>query len=472
MAHKNTVKGIQTGDSFQNFLAHVGRGTGNQNDGSHYGFHPISRIRQQLEWAYRGSWIAGRAVDCVAKDMTREGVTIHSDDPPDKLQEFDKEIARLQLWKQLCQTIQWSRLYGGAVAFMMIDGQDPETPLRIETIRKGQFKGLLPMDRWLLNPSLQNLVQEYGPHFAKPMFYDTVPDSGGMPRMKIHYTRLIRLAGVELPYWQRIAENLWGQSILERMWDRLIAFDSTTTGIAQLVYKAHLRTVKIKGLRNVIASNAPAMKGIVKNLEMIRSLQTSEGITLLDADDEFETHQYAFSGLDSVLIQFGTQLCGALEIPAVRLFGESPAGFNSGDSDLRNYYDTVHQGQASELGPDVHKLYRVTYISTFGTDTPKSWEIAWKPLWKPSALEKAQISQATTNAVNTAYESQIITRATALKELKQSSRETGVFTNISDEEITAAEADPDPSPEVLGLVAPEKPEPGQPGAAAKPAKDK
>jgi hypothetical protein len=65
--------------------------------------------------------------------------------------------------------------------------------------------------------------------------------------MDVHYSRCFRYTGVDLPYWQKIAENMWGMSIYERLWDRLTAFDSTTQGIAQLVYRAHLRVYSKTG---------------------------------------------------------------------------------------------------------------------------------------------------------------------------------------------------------------------------------
>ena len=51
------------------------------------------------------------------------------------------------------------------------------------------------------------------------------------------------------------------------------------------------------------------------------------------------------------------------------------------------------------------------------------------------------------SAVNTAEGSGIIDRATALKELKQSSHTTGIFSNITAEMITEAENEPPPMPE-------------------------
>jgi len=67
-------KSFMTGDSFQNFTARVGLGTQNQHSDSSYGFNFISRNRIQMEAVYRSSWLAGSAVDCRAKDMTREGI--------------------------------------------------------------------------------------------------------------------------------------------------------------------------------------------------------------------------------------------------------------------------------------------------------------------------------------------------------------------------------------------------------------
>lgn len=437
----------QTTDSFQNFQARVGIGTDNLNSASRYGFNPVTRNRVQLEYAYRGSWVAGMAVDTVAKDMTREGVEIQSEDKPDKIEQLQKEAERLQIWPKLCDTIKWARLYGGAVGFLMIDGQQPDTPLRLETIGKGQFKGILPLDRWMLQPDLQRLVKEYGPEFGQPEFCNVLPDVAGTPFMRIHHSRLIRLIGVELPYWQKISENLWGQSVLERLWDRMIPFDSATEGMAQLVYKAHLRTIKVEGLRQIIATGGAALDGLVKQIEMMRRFQSNEGITLLDAKDDFDTHQYTFSGLSDVLLQLGQQISGALGIPLVRLFGQSPAGLNStGESDLRTYYDGIKQEQEQYLRPGVEKVYHALYRSTFGDAPPKSFTLIFAPLWQMSEEQRAVVTNQVTAAVMAAYEGQVIDRATALKELRALAQITGAFSNITDKQIKEAESEEPPAP--------------------------
>ncbi len=458
---------IATTDSFQNFLTRTGIMAGNIGSAGMYGFNPVTRNRVQMEWLYRSSWIGGIAVDVVANDMTREGVEIVSSDGPDRQEELKKSAARWGIWKGFADTLRWARLYGGAIGLLMIDGQDTSTPLRLETIGKDQFKGILPLDRWMLYAHVTDLVTEWGPEFGQPKLYDVIPDGMGMPRMTVHHSRVVRHVGVDLPYWQRISENLWGMSIIERLWDRLIAFDSATAGTAQLVYKAHLRTYSVKGLREIIASGGAALEGLLKQVGMIRAFQSSEGMTLMDADDKFEAHQYAFGGLNEVIHQFGEQIAGALGVPLVRLFGQSPGGLNAtGESDMRIYYDSIKQQQETHMRSWVEKVYHVLYRSTFGKAPPKSFELKFAPLWQLGETEKATVANQKGAVILEAFDKQVIDRPTAMKELRQMSATTGVFSNITDELIEEAESEPAPAPGAPAQIAGAAPpgaDPGPPG---------
>ncbi|MFG1429192.1 DUF1073 domain-containing protein [Roseixanthobacter glucoisosaccharinicivorans] len=450
----------RTSDSFQNVAARLGIGTDNISTASAYGFNPISRNRIQLEYAYRGSWIVGQAVDCIAEDMTRAGIDLTSSIPPDKLDSVKGAMARMEIWQNLNETIKWSRLYGGALAVLLVDGQDASTPLRVSTVGKGQFKGVLVLDRWMVQPSFERLVTELGPDLGKPESYYVTANAPALQNSKVHYTRVIRLEGVVLPYWQRITENGWGLSVIERLFDRLVAFDSTTQGAAQLVYKAHLRTVSVDGLREILSAGGKLEEALTKMFDMIRIMQSNEGLTLIDAKDKFETHSYSFAGLSDVLLQFAQQLSGALQIPLVRLFGQSPAGLNAtGDSDIRNYYDMISQQQEAKLSSGVRKIVDLTYRSEVGKDTPDDLNFKFNPLWQMSDTEKATIAVGVTSAVVQASDAGLVDKATALKELRQSADVTGIWSNVTDDDIANAEEEPPPLPE---LALP--PLPGTPSA--------
>ena len=85
----------KTEDSFVNFEYNLGVGSQNMMTSSTYGFNPITRQRVLLEWIYRGSWLGGVAVDIKADDMTRHGIDILGELPPDGVQLIEEEATQL-----------------------------------------------------------------------------------------------------------------------------------------------------------------------------------------------------------------------------------------------------------------------------------------------------------------------------------------------------------------------------------------
>jgi uncharacterized protein len=322
---------------------------------------------------------------------------------------------------------------------MLIDGQKTDTPLRLDTVGKNQFKGLLVLDRWMVEPSLNDLVTEQGPDMGNPRFYAVTADAPALPRMKVHYSRCLRLEGIRLPYYQRMMENLWGISVLERLYDRMLAFDSATTGMAQLIYKAYLRIYKLKGMREAVAAGGPAMQGVVAQIQFMSQFQTIEGVTLLDGEDDVGAlTQPSFSGLSDAMIQLGQQISGSLQIPLVRLFGQSPVGMNAtGESDLRMYYDGIKQQQVKTLLVPLTRIYRAMAQSE-NIKLPEGFGLEFRSLWILSDEAKAAIGQQDQATVMGAYNSGAISQEIALKELKQLSKVSGRFTNVTEDDIKAA----------------------------------
>ncbi len=428
-------------DSFVNFAQKLGIGADNPLSGGTYGFNPISRNRVLLEWIHRGSWLGGVAIDTVADDMTRAGIEYTTELPPEQTDGLDKTMQAFNTWPSINEVIKWGRLYGGCIGVVLIDGQDMRTPLNMETVGRGQYRGLLVLDRWMVEPALEDLVTEFGPHLGLPKYYRVTQAAPALRGVAVHHSRVaIRHVGVELPYQQRMIENMWGLSVLERLYDRMIAFDSASTGAAQLVYKAYLRTMSIDGLRDVVSAGNQALNGLASYVEVMRRFQSMEGITMIDAKDKLEVQGHsAFSGLSDVLNQFGQQLSGALQIPLVRLFGQSPGGLGSnGDSEMRQYYDHINQQQEKTLRHGVTLMYKLAARSK-GIVLPHNFAVGFKSLWQLSDGDKANVAKTTAETVSSAMEGGMISQKAALQELRQSSRVTGIFTNITHEMIEQAD---------------------------------
>lgn len=458
-------------DAITNMVARLGISTPNMMAGSTYNFLPISRLQQLMEWAYRGSWIVGAAVDCVADDMTRAGIQMNSDTDPDDIEQLSTAMNDTQMWPSLNETIKWSRLYGGALMVMQVDGQDMATELNPETVPLGGLKGFMVLDRWMVQQTFTDLVLDYGPDYGMPRFYDVIATAPFMPRQRIHYTRVIRMDGVTLPFRQRLAENGWGMSVIERLYDRLLAFDSGTMGAAQLLYKAYIRTYKVDGYRALIGAGGELLERFMKSMDLMRMMQSNEGLTIIDAKDEFETHPYSFAGVPETLMILGQQISGALGIPLVRLFGQSPSGMNAtGESDIRLYYDMINSTQEARLRRSLTRVFDVLWMSVLGMAPPDTWGFVFRSLRQLDETEKAELAERDSGTINTLHQGGIISTTIALKELKQSSIITGRFTNISEEDIEASEAAPPPweQPPPGQMMPGMGGQPGQPGAGGAP----
>lgn len=424
---------VKITDSFNNFTAALGTDSNNQISNSQYTLNPVTRIRQNLELAYRGSWIAAAAVDLPAEDMCRTGISVDGLDA-DNHDLIQESISDLGIWASLTEAIKWARLYGGSCAYIMIEGQDPSTPLNVETIDIGQFRGLMILDRWMLSPSMPKLITELGPDFGLPEYYDIIADrSLSYTYTTVHYSRMIRFIGIDLPFQQRIQEMGWGESVLERLYDRLVAYDSCHTGAAQMTYKAHLRTLKIPGLRDIIAMGGDAMAGVLAQVAMMRQMQSSEGITLLDGEDEFEVQTYTFAGLSEMLKAFGEQISGALQIPMVRLFGQEPGGLSSdGNSALHTYYDNLSKQQELRLRRPLARLLDIIARSTLGEALPHGTRFRFNTLWQMESTEQASVATSLTNCIISAFNAGLIDAKTAQQELRDTAHTTGLFAGISD----------------------------------------
>jgi uncharacterized protein len=274
---RRTNKNIMTKDGFSNVVAKLGIGNDNMMGFGHYAATSfISRDRQQLDNAYRGSWLIGQVVDTVAEDMTRDGVTFNSEMKPDDISKMQIVLSKQAVWHSLANTIKWARLYGGALAVILTEGANYEKPLRLEQIGKKTFRGLLVLDRWMVEPSMGELITDINKSMGMPKYYKVLTSVPSLTGLKIHHSRVIRFDGIELPYYQKLFENLWGLSVVERLLDRLLAFDSATLGAAQLLFKAHLRIIKVDGLRDALSQGAANESAIIKWFENIRRLQSNE----------------------------------------------------------------------------------------------------------------------------------------------------------------------------------------------------
>lgn len=441
------INGAVLNDTYQNVLARLGAGMPNVQESAQYVLTRTTRNRQQLDALYRNSWLVRKIIDMIPEDMLKNWIRWEGEMEPDDIKQIEKTVRLSRLKRDLLRGMRWGRLYGGAVGIMMIEGQDDlDEPLDLDAIMPGDFKGLHIIDRWSgVDPGITIVDDITSAEFGLPDYYRVrVEDKfvGSGESVVVHHSRLLRFTGDDLPFYEEIAEQQWGASKVESLLDDLKRRDSTAANIAGLIFMANLRILKMEDLGQALAGTGKQNQANFYNtIQAQNSMMSNFGLQVLSKDDEFQTIQLSnFAGINDVYESFMLDLSGATGIPVTKLFGRAPAGMNAtGESDMRNYYDLLEKEQERELSPLLDKLQPVLLMSTFGELPDLEYE--YEPVSTPEQSEIADLVEKKTNSVLAVHDRGIITDRTALQELKALAEGTGMFTNITDEDLEKASDD-------------------------------
>lgn len=437
-----------TTDAFVNYMARMGNGSQNLTEGAEYPLTRLTRNYQLMNSLYRSHWLIRRIIDVIPQDMMKNWINIQSAMKPEDMDKVEKIIRRQRIKSKLLEAMKWARLYGGAACIIMIEGQDNRedllSPLNVDDVVPGSFKGLMVVDRWSgITPELELIEDINDPDFGLPEFYQIRTGTQANNYFRIHHSRLIRFIGRDLPFWERQAEIYWGASEVEHVFDELKKRDNTSWNIASLIFRANINVMKMEGLGQMLALGDETAKGrVYAAMSAQNQLMSNTGLFVMDREDDFDTKQYSFGGLGEIYELFMMDIAGAAEIPVTKLFGRSPSGMNAtGESDLQNYYDMISEKQEDFLRPALDKLLPIIMVSELGA-IPDDFDYDFNPANTSSDTDKADLGSKITTSVLEVYNAGIISQKTALKELKQMSDRTGLWTNITDDDIDAADDEP------------------------------
>ena len=383
--------------------------------------------QKELNALYRGDWVAGKIVDIIPDDMTREWRKFIGDIDPEVVERLEEEENRLDVTTAFRQAHKWARLYGTAFIVLVVeDGKNPEEPLDINTIKPGQLKHIKAIDRHrLTNAGVTPTVNVMDPNFGMPEWYHLTETA-----IRVHHTRLLRFDGLRLPYDELRRNNYYGDSVLGRVYDSLINFNTVTQGSASMVYDTNVDIVKIKGLMQYLQTKE-SENTLLKRFMLANRMKSMNNMMILDADEDTTTKTNTFSGIHELITKFGNLLSAASDIPATRLLGSSASGLNAtGEGDLKNYYDTIRSYQKKDYKPLLDIL---DFIMVKNLGLPDDSDVAYEfnSLFQMTPEQKStlEMNNATRDAVY--LDRDVVSPVTIAKELKQSD----TYTNIPDEDL-------------------------------------
>jgi hypothetical protein len=231
-------------------------------------------------------------------------------------------------------------------------------------------------------------------------------------------------------------------SEIECILDELQRYDFGMAGVADLISRANVMVFQNDMLNQMLSGlnlTQQQMADYAARMQAVSETISTNGLLALGENEQLFTHQYAFGGLSDVMKMQMTALCGAAGYPFSRLFGDTQTGLGqSNEGDLQNYYDTCDQERRQKDRPLFDKLIPIICMSTWG-EVPDDLDYAFAPIRTMNSKEKADLAQEQSESITGYYNAGLLGRKTSLREIKTTSQETGLGTNVTDEMIESAD---------------------------------
>jgi len=416
-----------TVDGFVNILKGLG---GNKDPRTWNRFAPKNRITQiDANNLYSHNWLAQKVVDCPVDDATRKWREFLIEDDVKK-KEVEDVMKAFDVKGKVNLAAKWSRVFGGSVIIIVIDGDDQEEPLDLEKIKPNSLSNLIVLDRYSIFPDAIDM-SILSKNFGKPEYY-TVVEEG----QRIHHSRVITFLGKTPTIYEWRMENYWGLSIFSTMWEPIEDSQVTSQAISDLVYDANVDVYGIKGLNAMVAEGQDDL--VIKRLKIAHEMKSIINGIAIDSEDTYDKKSNVFASLPDIDDRGLQKVAGASKIPVTKLLGISPAGQNAtGESDRRNYYDDVSSYQENELRPRIDIIDTAVIASELGwTDDT---EYVFLPLHQLTETEQAAVDYQNAQRDQIYIDAEVIEEMDAMAQLAQKGTYVSIDANRVEEEKKAEE---------------------------------
>ena len=330
-------------------------------------------------------WLVDKACNMPARDAIRQGYDIDCDNDDDRAisKKLRKRDKKYRITHQLKELVHFGRVYGGRLALFVVETSNPkewyENPFNIDGVTKGMYKGIKQIDpQWVTADLTDANVQDPASmDFYEPTYYVI----GGR---KYHKSHFIKFVPFPVPNVLKPMYNYFGVSVPERIYERVYASERTANEAPQLAMTKRLLTIGMADVEGM--DELTIRQNILEFIEM----RDNYGVQAVGKEDVVQQFDTSLADLDATIMTQYQLVASASNVPATKLLGTTPKGFNStGEYEEANYREELESIQSNDLEELLQRHYDMLMRSDGLPVTEIS--ITWAPLDSPTAVESADI---------------------------------------------------------------------------------
>jgi phage-related protein (TIGR01555 family) len=340
------------------------------------------------------NWLIRKCCSMPAKDATRKGydVTNNNGDEiaPEILDAIRQADKKYKLTKNMLEFVTKGKIFGVRVCIFQVKSKDPlyyEKPFNINSVKEGTYLGMTQVDPYWIygQPDMESTSNPASQNFYEPTWWI-------VNGKKYHHSHMViyREDDDQLPDTLKPTYYYGGISVPQKIAERVYAAERTANEAPLLALTKRLRVYKTD-LSQATANGAIFWQKI-KNWV---TFSNNFGVQVIGDSDEINQFDVALSDLDAIIMTQYQLVAAAAEIPAVKLLGTSPKGFNTtGEYEESSYHEMLESIQSHHLTPLIERHHQLLIRSEIAPKFGAVFEttITWKPLDAMTAKEEAEVN--------------------------------------------------------------------------------
>lgn len=350
-----------------------------------------SFIGHQLCGILAQHWLINKACTMPGRDAIRNGyraVSVDGDDLDDKtVKMINRYDRKYKLNWHLEQFIRKGRIFGVRIAFFKVESTDLEyyqKPFNIDGVTPNSYKGIVQVDPYWCAPFLEGIdaSKPDGLHFYDPTFWI-------INGQKYHRSHLIIFRNAEPIDILKPMYLYGGIPVPQMIMERVYAAERTANEAPQLA-QTKRTNVWLSNMEQIMADPEKT----AANFNAWAYYRDNFAVKLGDKEgDEFQQFDTSLTDLDEVIMTQYQIVAAAAGVPATKLLGTQPKGFNStGDYEESSYHEELESIQTHDLTPMIerhHMLVMKSFVNPKGKGDAVETTVSWMPLDAPTADELA-----------------------------------------------------------------------------------
>jgi phage-related protein (TIGR01555 family) len=318
-------------------------------------------------------------------------------DIENKLKVLESRAKQLKLRETINLAHKKSILFGGCMIYPKIKGDDDRLATELIPkleVQQGSLRYLKVIEPIYCVPTSFEASNPLSKNFY-------VPEIWAVTSNLIHISRMCHFVDYESPIITKPVFQFYGISLINLIMDYISIFTDMRDEVAEIISKYNLNILSTD-LSAILAGNPTDtdVDSVKNRIALFNKLRTNFGTLLLDKESEdYKIMSMSLGNLDTLLQQNLEYIAAMTQIPATRLFSQSPSGFGStGQNEVDNFEALIISEQTDLLLPHVNKVFEYIQYDCFGEYDPDI-EFVFNPINEPSILDKSQVFMNYANSV-------------------------------------------------------------------------